>query len=516
MQDRVVGVVDRFAVAPGTIAAGRPIYRRIVTPVRAAQALPLEKAPETALQLLVRQKIRTLEDVTTKLLDRNRELPRLLGCRPTVSEVASALVAQALISSVLPANHRINTSRGSLYFDASIVGETQFASNLRAYAESKYQTLDDCAQIDFCLAAALKIPRGLQHSSRNLARALIARGILSSKLPDDHPIAIGGKASYYIDPAVVGSKVAAANMRLYVRTRVVSLDNIGRASEVLASYLELPDLFPVERSARACIKKNLLKACPKGRFRISTDGSRLSVYLRPAVVGKTQAVRNLSTYLVTSIPNLDEVIPSKALGAALLSVYPKLWDKKESAELALGQAPGICRAIIKISKLSPELPQNHPAQRRSGAPTRYFDAAIVGESQARENLRRFATEKYPSLDDMSRDRMITSRLGFVGDCPLAASKQLIANGWASAARPQGIRIAHGTKPSVYILEEVVGREMVMANLRGYFQEFFGSASRITDGKRINAFNTVCDILGVSRSAVALRNEILRLGWLAKA
>ncbi len=358
----------------------------------------------------------------------------------------------------------------------------QKREDFQNFIESRYRTLDDVYAFK-PLAKAL----GVANRRGNIARALVKHEFLSPDMPEGAAISNGRIISLYLDEKIVGKKKAERNLKRYVQSNYVTLDDIGdnKALSVVLRVSRNPDDI-----ARGCLDRGFLSPkLPRGHPISKKTGCR---YLDKTMVGPGQVKENVMAYVNYTYETLDDISMNRALSSVL-----NLLDANQTT---------LARALVKRGFLSPELPIGHIPKRKKGS--FYFKVGVVGEEQAERNLKIYMQFKYATLDDIDINKGISTALGVPPYSTKATAKACVERGFLSAEIPDNHTLSKWSYLSFYINPEVVSSEQIHANLRKYVQYTYAS---INDVKRNKALAVA---LGIKDTRAVLRAKLIELGWLA--
>jgi hypothetical protein len=140
------------------------------------------------------------------------------------SLIAKALITSGLLSPDLPDGHSISKSGGSRYVDAEVVGKAKALENFDRWvrfeqSQGRITSLDDIPR-NSVLDTVLTL-EGISSQRQNralIAKALIARELLSPFLPEGHSISKNGGTRYF-DTEVLSEPEILDNVRRSLQSR---------------------------------------------------------------------------------------------------------------------------------------------------------------------------------------------------------------------------------------------------------------------------------------------------------
>jgi len=338
-----------------------------------------------------------------------------LGVERVRPIVARACVEHGLLSPELPDNYPLKSQ--SLYFKKRVVGEKQALRNLKKAVQAKYATLDD-VDANSTLAKFF----GVESSIKNVVKACVEHGLLSSELPDDHPIGLGSGShrSKYIDREIVGEEQSMRNVGKFVQATYGNLDAV-EMRPVLAAVLSVDRLKIL--IARACLEHGFLSAEMPDNYPVhGGKGKKATFYFNKEVVGEENALRNIRKYVQATYETLGNLKMDDILAGAL-GVKNKI--------------SCIARACVEHGFLSAEMPDNYPIKKsnKSSHPCWYIDVEVVGEKQAMSNIKKYVQATYSCLDDVQANGILGRVLGLKRIRSVSELRKKIAElGWLETER----------------------------------------------------------------------------------
>jgi len=437
------------------------------------------------LKKYAQSKYKTLDDVKPS----DELFADILGCNRDNSAMTKICVEKGILSPEMPDGHPI--SRGgshlSFYLVSNIVGEEWFLKNLQKYAHNNFPTLDHISKRSWALGSAIGVPNG----KIPIAQALVEKGIMDPKMPENQ--ALGNKvySSLYLNPRVVGENWALMNLKNYIQSHYSTLDDLPK-TKVLGTCLGVNGSFRAE-TARACIEKGIFNPEMPKDHPISSGAKGTSFYLRPTVVGEEWALINLRNYIQSNYKTLDD-LPSGGALENVLDIHDKV--KKN-----------IARYCIEKGILSPKMPEGHRMSTKAYT-SLYLMPEVVGEEWAFENLKNYITSEFSTLDDLTNKKALTICLGGTRPSKTDSAKLCVQRGIMSPEMPDGHKLCSDVR-SLYVVPEVVGEEWVLRNAKKYVQSTYSSLREV-EGNPVLA-----DVLGLGYTydVHLLKAKIVELGWL---
>ncbi len=307
-------------------------------------------------------------------------LESLLGTsKGNLAELSRCLIAENLISPHVPDGY-IPPRASSLYFNSNAVGAAAAQANILTFLKRIAPGDLDAVVRNSTAGSVLRLEK--PESTVHLARALIARGIISPVLPVDY---LPPRNCFYLNPDIVGPAQFVENMRTVAATLWnADLDRVTTQKAnptALGVSVESPVAF-----CRRLIENGILSPL------LPDDHSlqRLrhpSRYIDPEIVGAHHALRNLRVYLQNTFTGSGEIQKhnfSQLRSAAQLVGSPPTIDSFRKRIEALGWfAPG--RMLIPI-----RLP-----------------AAFTREARPATDQKRTASEPSTSYSPRDVDRSLT-------------------------------------------------------------------------------------------------------------
>lgn len=257
---------------------------------------------------------------TYKNLDQIGEdaaISHYLKCGRGPRMVAAAVAKENILSSELPANHLLPNGRASFYFDSDIVGGEAVKRNVTAYVKEHFRTLDDVEDnASLALGLGIQGSRELRVTRKDLARALVKQGYINPAVPAQHSTK-ERRGSFYFDADVVGKEVAKLNLKLFIRERAQTLDDLQPWGEVTVA---LGLGWSARELARYCVRNHILDwHIPEGHA-LGKKG-RISYYIDRYVMGKAKAQANIRASVEREYPSITDVPKQKSLAAGLRVPY---------------------------------------------------------------------------------------------------------------------------------------------------------------------------------------------------
>ena len=332
------------------------------------------------LEVYASTKFKTLDDIPDTEL-----LASLLEVENTPKSIRRAVVGRGWMSRDLPEKYNPIKRKSSSYFNSDVVGKEYAMKNLSKCVRSSYKTLDDIPQ-----SSIISNLLGVAHNQRPIRKAVFDQGWISGELPEGYKAIREGKRSSYFDPYVVGKETVMKNLEKYITISFSTLDDVPRIA-LLASLLNTDDN---PRSIRKAVvgKGWMSKELPEGYNPIKAR--KISSYLDVHIIGKDAVMQNLKKYINT-FKILDN-IPNNGLLASLLG--------------ASRNPRSIKKILVDRGWISGELPEGYNPI-REGKRSSYFDVSVVGEETVMNNLRKYITNSFETLDDIPFNMMIASLLG---------------------------------------------------------------------------------------------------------
>ncbi len=279
----------------------------------------------------------------------------------------------------------------------------------------------------------------------------------------------------------------------FIHSKYKTLDDVSR-NKPLGSILGLKNKDG-KNIAKALVDLKLMNAeIFEGCF-LNKRGRRTTFYFNPEVVGEEQARKNLIKWIQDRYQTLDCIRQSTILAHAL-----KLPNANTST---------IVKEIVNQKIMGPIMPDNHPINKKNRTSC-YVLPKIVGEEQARENLKTWVRGNYKTLDDIRQNisLVLTSALGAPNNNLTNVIKEIVNQKIMSPIMPDNHPIGKKRKTSWYVHPEIVGKKQARANIKRYVQDRYKNINDIKDNRAL------ISVLGIpDRKITTLRAKIAELGWL---
>jgi hypothetical protein len=304
------------------------------------------------------------------------------------------------------------------------------------------------------------------------------------------------------DPELVGPDIANLNLVRVIRAKYPTLNDI-EDSQGLATILAVePSGSRRSNIVAAIVRLGILS--PEIPTAASfTAGRRISDYLLTEVVGEECQKRNLAKWMSENVESLDKFSASLAL-ATFLGLPVE--DRESPVKMAAGL---VAKGLVSSDRPVGQAISNY--HRLSN----YLLEEVVGAKKARQNLSGWLTENISTLDDVPTNlHALGSAINLDKLSARSATKcaaRLIELGHLSPEMPDLHPPSKGGRPSYYLDSSVVGAEMANKNLRRIIQTNYDSLDNIS--KTSPHFHTLCSVLGLKRSAPALRQKLIELDWI---
>ncbi|MCB0352318.1 MAG: hypothetical protein KDD64_02300 [Bdellovibrionales bacterium] len=236
-----------------------------------------------------------------------------------VRAVRRELVEQGILSGALPKNYVLPPDMLSAYLDVEVVGEKQKQENLAQYLKENFATIDDLPYKHAALAKAL----GCENTKEAMARACVAlpTSYLSDKIPPRHLCVPNGGTvvTLFFEPKVVGVSVANQNIASFTKENFPTVSSLsGRDPTVQLLMRHLGLKGNLEGFVRWCLAQGVYSPeFPDGDPVSHGKSPDPHLLLRASVVGESQALKNLKTFLKQRYAAVKEIPRSKQLAKLL-------------------------------------------------------------------------------------------------------------------------------------------------------------------------------------------------------
>jgi len=236
------------------------------------------------------------------------------------------------------------------------------------------------------------------------------------------------RASYRSGDDILGPAVQ--YLVRHIEERYGAIDRIpaayrGPISRLLDSPKNIPAILRNLHARGAC---SLSPPSDPGWHLDACRTHQRSPYFEPTVVGSARARANIHHHITVVAPTLVSLDDPR-----IVRHLARLLDLPAERQ-ALG---AYC---IRNRVLSSTLPASLLTDDRSASPFKavapYLDSAIVGERAAKANLQLAVQRTFPSLDAISRDRMLSRFIG-CGDSLVDLIRHLAAPNFLGATPPPG-------------------------------------------------------------------------------
>lgn len=189
----------------------------------------------TNVQKCVSSRFRSIDDVEEDpSLALGLGIPGSRENRVTRIQLATELVRQNYLSGVIPTGHGTIERRGSLFFDARVVGESMAFLNLKFFVHERARTLDDIMPW-----RETTLTLGIEQTAAAMAAYCVREKVFDWRIPAGHPLGKKGRVSFYADRTVLDQERVHANIRTHIEENFASINHVPK-QRALATILQAP------------------------------------------------------------------------------------------------------------------------------------------------------------------------------------------------------------------------------------------------------------------------------------
>jgi hypothetical protein len=436
----------------------------------------------------------SLEGICREVGD-SQSISRILGTDQNLRAIAREVVKYHWMDSDIPSDYKIKQGAGNWYFDSEVVGEEKKQENLKKYIVANFNDLSEIKQRNSSIIASALGMDSRRASS--IIKEIVNRGWISGDLPNDYKIKNG--RNFYFMPEVVGEEKANRNIEEYVKANFNLLTDFNAINcRPIATALGI-NTADCKAVIQEVVKRGWLS--PELPEDMTPRTGKGNWYFMPEVIGQKSVDLNVERYIRRENISLADFPSPHHLEAVCRILKVPVIRKELAIEL------------VKHGWVNSEMPENYEIS-KNGNGDLIWDADVVGEIKANENLKKYIQRNFTDLRDFDKRsyRTVATAIGIGYSAKMSDfMAECIKRGFFSPAIPEDYELRVGANNDWYWDEKIVGKEWKEKNLETYVR------SKVKDLSDFN-FTVIKHLASALRLPEAITSivvkDVIKRGWVS--